>query len=394
MKVVPIQTRPEPRPAGIHAFRRAPGSLPNSMSRLAITLLLASLLHPVAQAIVVIGSGDPGHNTTAPTGTLAGSGWQWQGVWEGLAGTAIAPDFLITAAHAGGGVGRGFQYRGKYFIAVASYLAPDADLRLWRVAGTLPDFAPRYTGSAEMNKGIVLFGLGGPRGDLVTASAGAGKKLKGWLWGNRDGYLRWGTNTVSQIVAVNGANVAIRGGTVAGDLLMGTFDSAAGNEEATVTDGDSGGGVFILEAGKWKLAGIIRAVEGHFRTTANDGEFSAALFDKGGFYQFNGANWELIPAQAFDLPTAFYATRISGSADWIDKVLAGSIAADSTLSVESSDAPDGPFVADSEVRLDVPTARFVAPLGRSARYYRLVPAGYNFTGAAVEGGNLILKLSE
>ncbi len=366
---------------------------PGSVRRVLAVLILALLFRPAAQAIVVIGSGDPTHNTTAPTGGLAGSGWQWQGVWAGLAGTAIAPDFLITAAHVGGGVGGGFSYRDKVYVAVASYLAPDADLRLWRVAGTLPDFAPRYTGTSELNKGAVVFGFGGPRGDIVTAAAGAGKKLKGWTWSNRDGSLRWGTNTVAAIFAANGADTTTRGGSVGGDLLACTFDSAAGNEEATVTDGDSGGGVFLLDGGKWKLAGIIRAVEGKFRLTATDGDFSAALFDKGGYYEFNGTAWTLNPTRIIDTPTAFYATRTAGSNAWINDVMAGSVAAESSLTVESSDAPEGPFAADTEVQLDVPAARFVAPLSRNARYYRLVPAGLNFTGAAVENGNLILKLS-
>ena len=61
-----------------------------------------------AVALVTIGSGDPAHNTTAPTGLLAGSGWQYLGNWNGFVGTQISPNQFITAAHVGGSVGGSF----------------------------------------------------------------------------------------------------------------------------------------------------------------------------------------------------------------------------------------------------------------------------------------------
>lgn len=345
----------------------------------------------VAWAIVVMGSGDPDHNTTAPTGSLAGSGWQWEGNWGGLTATAIGPHHIITAAHVGGGAGTGFQFQNQWYVAVSSYLLADSDLRICKVAGTLPTFAPVYFGNAERGKGVLLVGAGGPRGDLVTIAAGAGKKLKGWLWSSRDGRIRWGTNTVGLIAGAGGVDASTRA-PQPGDLLGCTFDSSAGNEEGTLTDGDSGGGMFLLDGGSWKLAGILRAVEGKFRTSATGGDFSAALFDKGGFYEYNGAAWDLIPSSLSDRPTVLYGNRLSGSATWIQSCLADTATEESRLTVESSAKPDGPFAADSAVTLDLEVGQFVAPIGSEPRYYRIADARYNFTGVALQGDRLLMKL--
>ena len=134
-------------------------------------------------------------------------------------------------------------------------------------------------------------------------------------------------------------------------------------------------------------------VEGKFRTSATDGDFSAALFDKGGFYEFTGAAWELTTAFAVDRPTVFYGVRVSGNANWIQQVLSGSIATESALAVESSDTPEGPFTTDPAVTLDPDNARFVAPLTNSARYYHLVDNRGWFTSASVTNGTLSLHLN-
>jgi hypothetical protein len=343
-----------------------------------------------SEAVVVFGSGDPTHNTTAPTGALATAGWQWEGNWVGLAATAIGPHHIITAAHAGGAIGGYFNFRGKNYMATESHLAPNADLRVFTVAGTLPDFAPLYTGSSETGRGLFMVGAGGVRGEAVTLTVGAGKKLKGWLWGARDGQFRWATNTIAAVV---GSGTPATRSPLPDDLIACTFDSTAGGDEGTITDGDSGGGAFILDAGKWKLAAVLRAVESKFRTTATDGDFSAALFDKGGFYQFTGAAWELVPTLVVDRPTVFYGARISGSATWLQQVLAGSVAPETALAVESSDSPSGPFTPDTSVTLDLENARFVAPITGSTRYYHLVDNRGWFSSATVSGSTLYLNLN-
>ncbi|HTH47865.1 MAG TPA: hypothetical protein VMB21_10170, partial [Candidatus Limnocylindria bacterium] len=270
-----------------------------------------------AQAVVFYGTGDPTHNTAAPTGPLAGSGWQWQGIWGGLLGTAIAPGFFITAAHVGGGTGQTFYLNetGRNYVTVASYLSPNSDLRIWQVADTFPSFAPRYTGSAERNQGAVVFGRGAQRGDPVVAGGLFGQETKGWYWGNSEAVTRWGTNTVATITDESGTTM---NGAIAqpGDLLRFTFDASAGMDEVILSVGDSGGGVFMRDGGVWKLIGLNHAVESSYRLTADGPDFSAAIYDRGGLYNQTSAGWVLVPDQPVNLPAAFYAVRTSGNESW------------------------------------------------------------------------------
>src|SRR6266852_1865597 len=66
----------------------------------------------LAVAVLFYSTADPAHNTTAPTGVLTNSGWQYQGLWGAYLGTPIAPKYFITAAHVGGSVGDRFRFRG------------------------------------------------------------------------------------------------------------------------------------------------------------------------------------------------------------------------------------------------------------------------------------------
>src|ERR1700731_563949 len=77
--------------------------------RLRLLLLLtidALILAPTPSgAVILYGTGDPSANTSAPTGALAGSGWQYEGQFAGVLGTVIASNYFITAKHVGGSVG-------------------------------------------------------------------------------------------------------------------------------------------------------------------------------------------------------------------------------------------------------------------------------------------------
>ena len=80
----------------------------------ALAILAAISIRP-ADAVILYetgptGSYDPTADTTAPTGALAGSGWQDEGNFGGELGTAIAPNYFITAAHIGGNVGDSFLF--------------------------------------------------------------------------------------------------------------------------------------------------------------------------------------------------------------------------------------------------------------------------------------------
>jgi len=254
-------------------------------------------------------------NTTAPTGSLAGSGWDFQGEYGSYLGTMIGPQHFITAQHFGTQGGTFVSTAEFNGVADATYTIDAAanggqgywniagtDLRVFKVVETFSSYATLYSGSGEVGLDLVVFGRGGPRGAEVML----GPEAKGWLHTGADGVARWGENTVSATLMSGG-----------GPLLAATFSAVAVQNEATLSVGDSGGGVFVNDGGLWKLAGINYGVDGLFDTnnTTGDGmEFSAALFDKGGFYEgSDGTGWNLVPDLAGDVPSRMYSSRISSS---------------------------------------------------------------------------------
>jgi hypothetical protein len=134
------------------------------------------------------------------------------------------------------------------------------------------------------------------------------------------------------------SNVA-NGGTGSGSLLQFTFTRSGGlYNEAILTAGDSGGGVFIKDGTTWKLAGINKSVESWFSTNGAWGSgFNAAAFDAGGLYFGRDGAWKLVPNGYSDVQASSYATRISSNMTWIRSVLGSSISTRS-LSTSASSA--------------------------------------------------------
>src|SRR5258707_1817984 len=97
--------------------------------------------------------------------------------------------------------------------------------------------------------------------------------------------------------------------------------ASGGVEDAHLSVGDCGGGLFIKDAGVWKLAGINYEVDGPYNTSTNGSGFNAAIFDKGGLYTESAGVWVLNPDLRTDSPGAFYATRIAAHQAWIQSLL-------------------------------------------------------------------------
>lgn len=107
-------------------------------------------------------------------------------------------------------------------------------------------------------------------------------------WGGHDGFLwavttgkRWGTNLIGGVVQsgnppVNKADVTLGARTTT--ALITDFTRYGGtSDEAQAAIGDSGGALFIKQAGIWELAGILFAVgpyPGQPSSTALDGNLS------------------------------------------------------------------------------------------------------------------------
>ena len=272
-------------------------------------MLCLVLVTPASRAVILFGSGDPGYNTTPPTGALAGSGWQYEGQWGGFLGTAIAPHYFLAAQHIGGSVGEAFAFNGSNYTTTAYWDDPGSDLRLWQVSGTLPTYAPLYSTSDEQGKTLVVIGRGTQRGAPVTVTGtqpgttNTVTTLAGWQDGPSDGLMRWGQNQVSN---------------TEGWLLIGAFTGTLGPDEGFISGGDSSGAIFIQNnAGAWSLAGINYGVDGPFTATANGSQFYGAIFNEDGLYV---SHW-LEPQDGVARPAQFYASRVSSELCWIQGIV-------------------------------------------------------------------------
>ena len=266
------------------------------------------LVRPAARAVLLLGTGDPAVNTSAPTGELAGSGWQYQGRFGDFLGTAVAPNFFITAKHLGA-AGSVFRFHGVDYPVIKRIDDRWSDLTLWRVAGDLPIFAPLYPREDELGQRLVVIGRGSERGSDVFKEG----VLRGWSWGAETRVERWGENVVSRI-AYSGVEKY---------FLYAAFDLNGGPNEAHLASGDSGGAVFLNDGGTWKLGGINYSVEGPFYAApSRDTRFYGALVDTRGFYSSNdgGQSFYSYPT-ATTRPSGFYAARISNRRQWISSVV-------------------------------------------------------------------------
>jgi len=274
-----------------------------------------------AAAVVFLETGDPQHHTSTPGDN---SGWQYEGKFGVFLGVPIAPFFFITAKHFYGTVGDVFDFHGDSYTTIANHPSPlDTDLMIWEVRHTkpFPVRAPLSSGVADIGATATVFGRGTQRGDeVVVYNAESGKlESKGWKWGPYDQVERWGRNTV--------ANKVID--PKYGELLYCNFDNPGLADECHLTDRDSGGGLFVLENGLWRLAGIHFTTEGWYRTDPQT-EFYAALYDKGGleYQDGNPPVWQMREDQAANIPSRFYSSRISAAMAWILSIApeAGSLA--------------------------------------------------------------------
>lgn len=350
-----------------------------------MTLLLlatAALGLPLARGVILFGTGDPAANTTPPTGALAGTGWQSQ--TERIPGaTAIGPVAFLTAAHLATPVGGELQFDGLTYWVQRKADAPGSDLRLLEIAGRLDSnrVAGIFTGDDEVGRGLVLHGFGQQRGSEVFLDGPAGPELRGWHWGTTGGRLRWGTNVVTRV----------SDDAATGHFLHAEFSGDAGADEATVSFGDSGGGIFVQNArGEWNLAGVTYDVEKFFAVTAGIDRFVASLFDRRGYFsQHDDGTWEEIPLTADPAGITWQATRVSRYQDWIREQTALPPATDWPR-LQSALSPTGPFTEHSAYAVD-PKRRLVTfKSGGEQLYFHL---GDNTHIDSIKTGGGIVELT-
>jgi hypothetical protein len=260
-------------------------------------------------AVLFFATDDPAHNTTPPEGDLADSGWQWQGTWGDFLGTPVHPKFFLSARHLPGrvGVGDAIRFRGQDYQTVGFDDIPGSDLRLWRICGEFPDPAVVHTNLDSAGRLLVLFGRGTRRGEEVRRTNETEIVRMGWRWGAADGRLRWGLNTIEEVVELEEV----------GPMLRAAFDAGGPADECHLSSGDSGGAAFIFEGGRWELAGIHYAVDGPYNYLGSGPGFQAALFDQRGLYTLEGTDWTAIPEEEGPRPGNLFTTQIAAHADWI-----------------------------------------------------------------------------
>jgi hypothetical protein len=327
-----------------------------------VTLALWLTATVELRSVIFVGTDNPDFNTSPPAGALQNSGWQWQGNWRGFGGTPIASNLFLTAQHVGGTVGERFLFQGRWYPTLASFADSRSDLVIWKVCGQFPTIAPLYEGNAEVGAACVVFGHGLRRGAAVSVAAGANPGLRGWRWGPHDGRLRWGENQIA----------GIETGSPAGPQLKALFDQGAGPNEAMLAGGDSGSGLFIRDAGQWKLAGVNFSVDGPFRQVGSADTFLAALFDKRGLEEAaSGTLWNLVPDDAVPAPAAFYATRVAARLGWIRSVIAAEAAPETSPTVETAARADGPYTEAQVLAAEATERVLVVPLTPGNQFLRL-----------------------
>lgn len=340
---------------------------------------LCSILLPRAHAVLFVSTDDAAHNTTPPTAELADSGWQWQGNSRGFGGTPIAPYLFLTARHVGGQVGDVFVLGDQRYLATARHLDPDSDLAIWQVSSVFPSFAPLFQGSDEPGQECVIFGHGLGRGSAVEVQG----VLKGWRWGGSSGTLRWGRNVVVEVVEQAEGP----------DLLALAFDESGLPDEASWTGGDSGSGLFLREAGEWRLAGVAFAVDGPFRLEAEGGSFSAALLDQGGLWRpDDDEGWEFVRPSPRSQPARSYATRVSSRVAWVRGIIEEWGDVPGPPLVECAEDPGGAWRLEPAAIVDTERREVRIPVVEGRRFFRLRHAeALHLRQVAVTGEELLFS---
>jgi Trypsin-like peptidase domain len=221
---------------------------------LASILLLALLLGTVPAQAVIVASGDGTQNTTAPPDD---PGWANVGIRGGLSAVYLGNRWVVTAAHVGIG---SVTFGGVPYDAIPGSTssfetAPGqiADLIVFKLRED-PGLPALTIASAAPPSGadVVMIGNGRNRGAATQWSG-----IDGWLWG-AGAAMRWGTNRVGSAPAnvTIGSNVSLAFWTE----FTKTPTSQVTAHEAQAATGDSGGALFVENAGAWELGGTLFAI--------------------------------------------------------------------------------------------------------------------------------------
>lgn len=287
----------------------------------AASLAVSALAATPARAIIVFGGDSTGRNITAPTGSLADQGWQYEGKIGNFIGTPISSRYLLTANHVLNHPSIGHDANGNILFTYANgggtatqysvkVAATQNDLAVLEIVDSSQSFslyAPVQNSQDEVGQSLLAIGRGNPRGNPVyKVQNDPASGQVGWQIASPSALreMSWGTNVVSGTLDDSQL----------GSLFYFDFDQNVGPNEAIVASNDSGGGVFI----NGKLAGIIYGVDGDFSYSPNSGYFPAAMYDARGFYVGSAGDHFLVdPTWPDPVAASSYATRLSTRAAFL-----------------------------------------------------------------------------
>lgn len=255
----------------------------------------------------------PAGTTSAPAND---QGWSLTGSWQVGGGVPVAPNFFLTAQHLGGGGGQFFTLDGIPYPATDFFDIAGTDLRLVKIAGTFPRYAPLYRDPvrSEVNQAISMIGFGHYTQGAPFVTNGV---QNGWTWGAATG-KNFAMNTVAAITPMGMSQV-----------LDYTFDPVVGQNEGIYTVDDSGGGAFISTGGgvPWRLAGIAYSITDLYTfdpssntytpLVAPDGSSGVAVYNSAGLYTTDDKG-NHVPASG---PQHGFATEVAAFLSQIDAVI-------------------------------------------------------------------------
>ena len=169
----------------------------------------------------------------------------------------VGHGWVLSAAHVGLGdvVLGGVTYpalSGSRIVLIHSGTT-EADLELFRIdpAPSLPSLPIRASEPA-VDDPVIMIGNGRDRGDALSVFPPPSVD-DGYYWDSSRA-MRWGTNVVDSIEPDldNGSRVTHSFAT--------SFSRSGTVDECQAANGDSGGAVFIKNAGTWELAGVMHSI--------------------------------------------------------------------------------------------------------------------------------------
>jgi hypothetical protein len=220
---------------------------------------LGGLTAMPAEAVIV----HPGEEFTVPA--LENVVGRWD---NNASAVAIAPNYVLTTRHQGGGVGSTVVLGVTSYVVDQEILVGNADLRIARLANAnLTQYTPIYSGN-DVGVPVTIGGFGRGPVDPPLATTGG---TYGYAWDNSSNTtLRFGHNTTDDFVTAS-PDTILTNVAVVSDLLVADFDgpSMLSPGEGMITLFDSGGGWFVNNAGTWQVAALSRGIS-HTGPNADD----------------------------------------------------------------------------------------------------------------------------